>query len=584
MGDQQHRSERTAYAVHVELDVPVRMRDGTILRADIARPVLSAGSEERFPVLLTRTPYKKQPHKELAASGYIVVSQDVRGRYASDGNYAPVHQMCGASVDREDGYDTVLWAAALDGSTGKVGVFGTSYPAWEAWELAIARPAPLAAMAVSGMCVKSTDVEGVPRPGRRLQWFHSTGAPDTRRRLDLPGPKTRQEAEQLWAYERQKWLWFLPWSELPEHALGPMTPYFKAYYAHPERDTFRFDGQHGEIDVPILHRTGWHDRFVSGIDHFTAMRAYGRTTESRQHQRLIVGPWGHTSVLTRKVGDLDFGSEAEMDHDAFLLRWFDYWLKGRPTGVLDDPPVRYFVMGRNTWRAAETWPPSETAAQRWYLHSGGHANTAGGNGRLAREVPTGSEDEAALDRYDYDPRDPVPTTWPIHDQHLPLDQRPNDTRSDLLVYVTNPLDAPLEIAGNPVVTLYAASSAPDTDFIARLADVHPDGFVQPISYGIVRARYRDGFDQPPRWLAPGAVEAFAIQLHPVATCFLPGHRLRLEITSSDFPNYDRNHNTGGDDFSDPTLLTAQQAIHHSPAYPSHVTLPVSHASHIGRVR
>jgi putative CocE/NonD family hydrolase len=562
-----------AYEVRVEENVPARMRDGTILRADITRPV-TAGSGEQFPVLLTRTPYRKRAHPELAAAGYIVVSQDVRGRYASDGAYEPVHQMCGASVDREDGYDTVLWAAALDGSTGKVGVFGTSYPAWEAWELAIARPAPLAAMYVAGMSVTSTAVEGVPRPGRRLQWFHNTGAPDLRRRLGLPGPQTREEAEQLWRYTRHKWLWFLPWSDLPEHALGPLTPYFKAYYQHPERDTFRFAGQHQEIDVPILHRTGWYDRFVSGIDHFTAMRRHGRTEATRSSQRLIVGPWGHTNALTRKVGQLDFGPAAEMDHDALLLRWFDFWLKGRDTGVLTDPPVRYFVMGRNVWRAASDWPPAGTVAERWYLHSGGRANTAGGDGWLSPALPGSGPGEAAADRYDYDPRDPVPTLWPLSDQDEPLDQRPNDSRADILMYVSEPLAAPLEVAGNPTVTLYATSSAPDTDFIARLADVHPDGFVQPISYGVVRARYRDGFDRP-RLLHAGTVERFTIPLHPVAACFLPGHRLRLEVTSSDFPNFDRNHNTGGDDFADPTLVVAHQTVLHSAAYPSCITLPVS---------
>ncbi|HEV2122596.1 MAG TPA: CocE/NonD family hydrolase, partial [Chloroflexota bacterium] len=459
-------AHRERYDVDVERDVEARMCDGTLLRADIVRPV-SRRSDERFPVLLTRTPYQKRPEKALAEAGYIVVSQDVRGRYASDGDYDPVHQMCGASVDREDGYDTVLWAAGLEGSTGQVGVFGTSYPAWEAWELAIARPAPLAAMVVSGMSIRSTDVEGVPRPGRRLQWFHSTGAPDTRRRLALPGPHTREEASKLWDYTRHKWFWFLPWSELPEDALGPMTPYFKEYVQHPEQDHFRFAGNHGEIDVPILHRTGWYDRFVSGIDHFTAMQQFGRSEAARRHQRLVVGPWGHTNALTRKVGDLDFGPEAEMDHTAFVLRWFDHWLKGRDSGVMDDPPVRYFMMGQNTWREAETWPPPGAVEQPWYLRSGGGANTARGDGRLTREAPKMGDDEAA-DRYDYDPRDPVPTIWPLEDQHLPLDQRPNDTRADVLFYVSEPLETPLEIAGNVMVTLYAASSAPDTDFIARL--------------------------------------------------------------------------------------------------------------------
>ncbi|MBI3970211.1 MAG: CocE/NonD family hydrolase [Chloroflexi bacterium] len=559
------------YDVRIETDVPAAMRDGTILRADVAWPVPEAGADETFPVLLTRTPYKKRQLPNLAAAGYIAVSQDVRGRYASDGPYEPVHQPCGASLDREDGYDTVLWAAGLPGANGRVGVFGTSYPAWEAWELAISRPGPLQAMYVSGMSVTSTAVEAIPRPGRRVQWFYYTGAPDARRRLDLLGHHTREAAEALWRYERHKWLWFLPWSELPEHVLGPLTPYFKEYLQNPTRDHFRFAGQHHEIDVPIFHRTGWHDRFVSTIDHFVAMRAHGRTERTRAAQRLMVGPWGHTANLTRKVGDVDVGPAAEMDDQALMLRWFDYWLRDRETGALDAPPVRYFIMGRNEWCAAETWPPAGTQAQRFYLHSGGCANTAAGDGRLSSERPNGAG--AAVDRYDYDPRDPVPTIWPLGDQNVPLDHRPLDWRHDLLVYVSDPMAEPLEVAGDPVVELHAASSERDTDFVARLADVHPDGFVQPLCYGIVRARYRDGFDRP-QLLTPGETVRYTIQLRPVAFTILPGHPLRLEITSSDFPNYDRNHNTGDDDFSDPTLLTAHQTIHHSAERPSYVVLPV----------
>jgi putative CocE/NonD family hydrolase len=274
------------------------------------------------------------------------------------------------------------------------------------------------------------------------------------------------------------------------------------------------------------------------------------------------------------VGEIDFGPEAALDGTRLMLRWFDYWLKDRDTGVLDDPPVRYFLMGPNEWRTAETWPPPATDEQSWYLHSRGHANTAAGDGWLSRRPPAGVSDaEAAEDRYDYDPRDPVPTIWPLGDQNVPLDQRPINWRHDLLVYVTEPFSAALEVVGDPTVELHATSSAHDTDFIARLADVHPDGYVQPLCYGIVRARYRDGFDAP-RLLAPGAMERYTIRLHPVAFAVLPGHRLRLEITSSDFPNYDRNHNTGGDDFSDPTLLVAHQTIHHTAAHPSRLVLPV----------
>jgi putative CocE/NonD family hydrolase len=287
---------------------------------------------------------------------------------------------------------------------------------------------------------------------------------------------------------------------------------------------------------------------------------------------VVVGPWGHTDNLTSKVGEFDFGPTAALDHHTLLLDWFDHWLKGRPTGVLDEPPVRYFVMGRNAWRAAQTWPPAGTQTQARFLASAGRANTAYGDGRLLLQPASGTAPE---DHYAYDPRDPVPTIWPLGDQNEPLDHRPLDTREDLLVYVSEPLAAPLEIAGDPVVILHAASSARDTDFIARLANVHPDGVVQPLCAGIVRARYRAGFDQPPRLLTPDEAETYRIQLSPIAHCFLPGHRIRLEVTSSDFPNYDRNHNTGGDDFGDPTLIVAHHHVLHSDAHPSRIELPVS---------
>lgn len=569
-------SQTTPYEVRVQTDVPVPMRDGTILRADVIWPVPHAGSDERFPVLLNRTAYQKRLHTHLAEAGFIVVCQDVRGRYASDGEYEPVHQMCGGAADREDGYDTVMWCAALDGANGEVGAFGSSYGAWLAWDLAITRPAPLKALYVIGMSVTSTQVEGIRRPGRRVQWFYTSGAPDARRRAGLPGVYGKAEAQYQWQFERHKWLWFLPWSEFPDYVFAPLTRYFKDYFRHPERDHFRFAGQHGEIDVPVLQRTGWYDRFVSGIDHFTAMQRHGRTEHARRNQRIVVGPWGH-GFFKQEVGDVDFGPDSLVDDRQLMLSWFDHWLKGRNAGLLDGPPMHYFLMGKNEWRGADAWPEQTgagvagTRVEQWFLHSAGRANTARGDGVLSRRPP--DEAAAANDTFDYDPRDPVPTIWPINDQDLPLDHRPLDPRHDLLVYVTERFEAALDVVGNPCVELHAASSARDTDFVARLCDVHPNGFVQPLTYGIVRARYRDGLERP-RPLDPGAIERYTIELHPTAFSVLPGHRLRLELTSSDFPNYDRNHNTGDDDFSDPTLVTAHQTVFHTPAHASHVRLPV----------
>ena len=262
----------------------------------------------------------------------------------------------------------------------------------------------------------------------------------------------------------------------------------------------------------------------------------GRTPRpSSATSRITPGPsrsgWAGTptaDALTRRVGDLDFGPAPELDHEALLLRWFDHWLKDRDTGMLDGPPARYFLMGRNEWREADAWPPPGTREARWYLASAGRANTAAGDGRLVPRPPDAPDAPdpagapgAESDVYRYDPRDPVPTVWPLEDHDLPLDQRPLDGREDLLVYVTAPLERELAFAGDPVVELYAASSALDTDFVARLCDVHPDGLLQPLAYGIVRARFRDGLDRS-RVLTPGAVERYRIPLHPVAPPSCPG--------------------------------------------------------------
>jgi putative CocE/NonD family hydrolase len=335
-------------------------------------------------------------------------------------------------------------------------------------------------------------------------------------------------------------------------------------------DHFRFLEKHREMDVPALTVTGWYDQQIGTIKNFTGMVENARSERARQSQRLIIGPWTHTLTgLDRKVGQVDFGAEAQRDYYEVADRWFARWLKKETNDVDEWPPIQIFVMGANRWREEREWPLARTTYTDFFLHSGGRANTAAGDGTLSREA---SEDEPA-DEYSYDPRDPVMTLYSPHGQQEPHDQRPLDGRRDLLVYSTPVLEQPLEVVGPVAVELWAESSARDTDFTAKLIDVWPDGFVQELCHGIVRARYRESYDAP-TLIEPGKAYRYRIEVNPTGNVFQPGHRIRLDISSSDFPNFDRNHNSGGDDYAEADLQTARQRILHDRAHTSRLILPV----------
>ena len=555
-------------------DVPSPMRDGTVLRADVYLPE----GDGPFPTLVSRTPYDKSAlrnstvYERLAQEGYAVVAQDIRGRWASDGEF---HPMFNADwTDAEDGYDTVEWAAAQPWSNGRIGTFGYSYPAWTQWALAPTKPPHLVTMFTGGMTAHTTDWElgGVFRAGRALQWTLGSMAVDTQRFLDEPhGPATVEEYLYLQEnIHREKWLWFLPWKDLPLEAIGGIRERFHDWLANQHRDVWRFDENFHKIDLPVHHRTGWYDRMSRNVEMFTGMREHAPTEETRRNQRLVIGPWTHTSELGRKTGLVDFGPEAEVDYYSLIVPWFDYWLKGEQNGVMDGPPVRLFVMGANQWRDEEEWPLIRARATDYYLGSGGNANMPVGDGTLSPQGPS----DGSPDRYAYDPRDPVMSLFNASGQDEPHDLRLLDLRRDVLVYQTPPLEEPLEVTGVPVVTLFAASTALDTDFIVKLVDVHPDGFVQQLCYGIVRARFRNGLDQPAQLMSPGEVYEFRIELLPTSNLFRAGHRIRVDVSSSDFPNFDRNHNTGKEDWADGGLLTATQTVLHDGAHPSRISLPV----------
>ena len=563
------------YKTTQKADVEATMRDGVVLRADVYRPD-AAG---KFPVILERTPYNKgadrfrEKGSKLAERGFLYVVQDVRGRYGSDGEFMPGF-FSGDHMDDVDGYDAVEWAASLPWSTGKVGTTGGSYDGWTQLELAHTRPPHLNAIMPQLICANLLDREmsAVLRLGRVLWWSINTLAPDQRVRDNAPtGPRTPDEAEELFlTRDRSKWYWYLPLLEIPDDAMYGIGPHWRKWLSDHATDHFGFEAKHRSMAVPALTQTGWYDQQVMSIKNFTGLKENAATELARNNQYLIVGPWTHDGTeWPTRLGDMDFGSDAHLDYYDITSQWYRRWLYDEEDAIADWPRVRIFVMGDNTWRNEEDWPLARTRYVPYYLHSEGGAASVEGDGTLSEEPP-GDE---PVDEYVYDPRDPVMTLYQQQGQHEPLDQRALDDRRDILRFATPPLQQEVEVTGHIRLKLYAASTARDTDFVVKLLDIWPNGFAQELCYGIVRARYRESFENP-SLIEPGTVYEYDIAINPTSNVFKPGHRIRLDVSSSDFPNFDRNHNTGGNDYADATLIAARQTVSHDAARPSHVILPV----------
>ncbi len=563
------------YSTTVEANVEAAMRDGALLRADVYRPA----ADGKFPVILERTPYNKGAERfhekgsKLAERGFLYVIQDVRGRYGSDGEFMPGFYS-GDHMDDVDGYDTVEWTSTLPWSTGRVGTTGGSYDGWTQLELAHTRPPNLDAIMPQLICANLLDREmsAALRLGRVLWWSVNTLAPDQRVRDDVPtGSRDPDDAVELFlSRDRGKWYWYLPLMEIPDEAMHGIGPHWRKWLRDHATDHFGFEAKHRNMAVPALTQTGWYDQQVMSVKNFTGLKENAATELARKNQYLIIGPWTHDGTeWPTKLGDMDFGPEAHLDYYEITSQWYRRWLYGDEDAIADWPKVRIFVMGDNRWRDEDDWPLARTRYVPYYLHSGGEAASVSGDGTLS-ESPPGDE---PVDEYVYDPRDPVMTLYQQQGQHEPLDQRALDDRRDILRFTTPPLEQEVEVTGHIRLKLYAASTARDTDFVAKLLDIWPDGFVQELCYGIVRARYRESYESP-SLIDPGQVYEYDIAINPTSNVFKPGHRIRLDVSSSDFPNFDRNHNTGGDDYAETTLKAARQTVFHDAARPSHVILPI----------
>ena len=561
--------------VLVEKNVEARMRDGVVLRADVYRPDTTA----RLPALLNRTPYSKNPGREdnqfrrMAEHGYVVVVQDTRGRYMSDGVARP-HD------EAEDGFDTVEWVATLPYVNGRVGMFGTSYGATTQLMAAPLRPPHLVTMFPASSYNSRYDMVfqgGAFYIADGLNWNLGQGA-DVRRRRTEPAAD-RDGSIGMSTVERQslnQWLWHMPLKTLSGTSLKEYAPGYFTMLEHPSYDaywrTFDIESRHNQVETPALHLTGWYDALLNGtIRNFAGLRANARTARGRDGQRLIIGPWTHSgpTARTTTIGNVDYGPRAGLDSDSLRFAWFDFWLKDRPTGVLASAPVRLFIMGTNQWRDEQGWPLARAVATGFYLHSAGNANTLGGDGQLSR-TPPGSEPP---DRFEYDPLNPVPTGARGGYSRQPSDQREVEQRADVLVYTSAPLDAPLEVTGPIVAHIWVTSSATDTDLTVKLVDVLPDGTARALTDGILRARYRKS-KTTPVLLTPNQPEELTIDVGATANVFLPGHRIRIEISSSNFPRFDRNPNTGAPFGEGSEPRKAQQTILHDRTHPSRIVLPI----------
>ena len=577
-----------------ERNVMVPMRDGVLLATDVFRP----DAPGRFPVLVNRGPYGKDDY--VAATdhsvwffpthGYVVLSQDCRARFESEGDhYNPLFQ------EVQDGYDTVEWAARQPWSNGRVGTTGQSYLGATQYTLATNNPLPPHLQVMAPVSASSDFHQSwVYHTGGAMEWgwivpyaihkgrntLQRLGRDDLLAQMDEyvlePGNFGRPLSDE--------WFRHLPLRDWIER-LKETAPYFHEYFDQEPDGPYwwrlnllrNLEG----MKIPMFHVSSWYDIFLEG-----ALNAYGAITDrggselARRNQKLLVGPWAHIRPYTRATsgdtGDIDFGPDAAIELHDHLRRWFDHWLKDMDNGIMEEPPVSIFVMGaggvgNGKWRYENEWPLARTHYTRYYLHSGGSANIRTGDGTLSTMPP----EEEPPDGYIYDPSDPVPTLRgnTLMIPHGVQDQRPVEDRRDVLVYTSEPLDSDLELTGPIVVKLFAASSAIDTDFTAKLVDVRPDGFAHNLQDGIVRARYRTSARQP-SFISPGKVYEYTIDLWATSHVLMAGQRLRVEISSSNFPRFDRNPNTGAPLGVDDRLETARQTVHHSAQYPSHIILPI----------
>jgi putative CocE/NonD family hydrolase len=556
-------------------DLKVTMRDGVRLSADV---VLPRGTGP-FPTILFRTPYESAAERFIqwgiwwAQRGYATVSQDCRGKYESEGTFYAYLS------DGPDTVDTLEWVANQPWCNGKIGAWGRSYGGLYQW---LAGPL--------GSPHRTTMVPHVISDDYFRDYHYVGGAFQLTLSLSaaiiLTSNLAIAQGPGAALFNNRRFMRQLPLIDMDVEAIGRKIPFWRDWLEHDRYDEYwqaiSTVDKYDKITVPIFQQCGWYDAYPgSTMRHWQGMTERGGSDVARMHQKVLMGPWSHQPPESSIMGELDFGPAAYVRMEEVEKRWFDYWLKGEDDGFISEPPINLFVMGTNAWRHEQEWPLARTQYTPYYLHSSGRANSLFGDGTLSPEPPAGEP----ADRFDYDPDNPVPSVGGNNSTGMwtqkaeepiipgPVDQRAIERRDDVLVYTTPPLERDLELTGPLEMVLYAASSARDTDFTVRLVDVFPNGYAMNLSEGIVRARYRND-DADPELLERGEPQRYAIRMYPTSNVFKAGHRIRVDISSSSFPRFSRNLNTGENVATGTRLEVANQTILHASEYPSHIVLPV----------
>lgn len=546
------------------------MRDGVILRADVLLPSESG----RFPTLVYRTPYNKESalreaktFSKAVARGYAVVVQDVRGRYASDGEFMAYQN------ERHDGYDTIEWAARQSWSDGNVGTFGLSYPGAVQWLAAIENPPHLKAMvpAMTFSTPRNFFYSGGAFDGSWLDWIWFNIAPDIRRRKDLLGPKTRKEAADAWKEEHQRMQEFLPLRDLPD--LKDVAPFYYEWLSHPPADPWwdwaELRNKYDLVHAAVLNLSGWYDEAYGpdgATTNFNGLLA-ARRADKDPRTRTIMGPWTHGGQEESRSGEREFGASAAMDYDELILRWMDHYVRGIDNGVDREKRVRLFVMGDNIWRDEDSWPLKRARSESFYLSS------KSANDRTGSLERSGPKKTSANSNFRSDPARPLTDPYPGYGAH---DYRSLAGRKDVLVFDSDPLPADMEVTGPVRAEVYLSAGCSNVDLWVRLLDVAADGTALNLmspGLDVLRASYRKESLQPD-FLEPGSIIRLDLNRMLTSNTFLAGHRIRVQISGAFFPHFSRNLQTGTSEITSSRAFPCMVRIYHGEKHPSRVVLPV----------
>jgi uncharacterized protein len=550
-------------------DVAVPMRDGVVLRADILLP--NAGG--KFPALVYRTPYGKhlamkeyQTFEKAIARGYAVVVQDVRGRYASDGEFNAYRN------EGRDGFDTIEWTAKQPWCDGNVGTFGLSYPGAVQWPAGVENPPHLKAMvpAMTFSTPRNFFYSGGVFDGSWLEWVWMNIAPDLRKRRNLGGPRTYEEALESWKREHQRMEAFLPLRDLPD--LKDVAPFYYEWLAHPAADPWwdwaELRNKYGKVHAAVLNLSGWYDE-AYGPDGATTnfnglLKERG---EKDARTRTIIGPWTHGGQEKTRAGEREFGPSAAIDYDELILRWMDRYVRGMQNGVDHEKPVRLFVMGKNVWRDEDAWPLARADRRTYYLRS--ESNSA----RFARLNQSTPDRAGRYNEFVSDPAHPVTDPYTAYGAH---DYRSLAGGKDVLVYDSDPLPADTEVTGPIHAEIFISADVPDVDLWVRLLDVAPNGTAWNLmspGLDVLRASYRNEKPQP-ELLKPGEIYRLNLDHMLTSNVFRAGHQIRIQISGAFFPHFSRNLQSGESEVTSSRMCPAHVRIYHEPDHPSHIDLPV----------